>query len=183
MWNSLELLIRWASCRLKDTVKELLYRLMTPDADLLLSVCQVREKLVVPMRMQWWRDGVNGIYKAKPIRHPVIQCLHQVLAHPVPFAARMTLLVSARSAGASINQLHRSSSQVNIRQPLTRYRLQKIINVREHDMLESDPPANIQALEEYAEGTASQLLQLQVVHLPDSQHLQLLQALTRSCCR
>jgi Squalene/phytoene synthase len=40
---------------------------------------QVREKLVVPMRMQWWRDAVNGIYKAKPIRHPVIQCLHQVL--------------------------------------------------------------------------------------------------------
>lgn len=59
--------------------------------------------------------------------------------------------------------------QVNIREPLTRYRLQKIINVREHDMLESDPPANLQALEEYAEGTASQLLQLQVVHLHGNQ--------------
>jgi hypothetical protein len=52
-----------------------------------------------------------------------------------------------------------------MRQPLTRYRLQKILNVREHDMLESDPPASLQALEEYAEGTASQLLQLQVVPL------------------
>jgi hypothetical protein len=29
-------------------------------------------------------------------------------------------------------------------------------------MLEADPPANLQALEEYAEGTAAQLLQLQV---------------------
>ena len=59
--------------------------------------------------------------------------------------------------------------QVNMRQPLTRYRLQKILNVREHDMLESDPPATLQALEEYAEGTASQLLQLQVVHLASMQ--------------
>lgn len=33
---------------------------------------------MVPMRMQWWRDAVNGIFKAKPIRHPAIQCLHQV---------------------------------------------------------------------------------------------------------
>ena len=47
----------------------------------LIAWVQVREKLVVPMRMQWWRDAVNGIYKAKPIRHPVIQCLHQVLQH------------------------------------------------------------------------------------------------------
>jgi hypothetical protein len=63
--------------------------------------------------------------------------------------------------------------QVNMRQPLTRYRLQKILNVREHDMLESDPPATLQALEEYAEGTASQLLQLQVVTLSSTQmHMQ-----------
>lgn len=41
---------------------------------------QVKEKLVVPMRMQWWRDAVNGIYKAKPIKHPAVQCLHQVRA-------------------------------------------------------------------------------------------------------
>ena len=59
-------------------------------------------------------------------------------------------------------RLH-TPGQVNVRQPLTRYRLQKILNVREHDMLESDPPASLHALEEYAEGTASQLLQLQVV--------------------
>jgi len=43
---------------------------------------QVKEKLVVPMRMQWWRDAVNGLYKAKPIKHPAIQCLHQVRRRP-----------------------------------------------------------------------------------------------------
>ena len=34
----------------------------------------------MPMRMQWWRDGVNGLYKGTPIRHPAIQCLNQVLS-------------------------------------------------------------------------------------------------------
>ena len=38
----------------------------------------VKEALVVPMRMQWWRDAVNSLYKGTPIRHPVIQCLAQV---------------------------------------------------------------------------------------------------------
>lgn len=38
----------------------------------------VKETLVVPMRMQWWRDAVNSLYKGTPIRHPVIQCLAQV---------------------------------------------------------------------------------------------------------
>lgn len=46
--------------------------------------------------------------------------------------------------------------------PLTRYRLQKIINTREADFSATDPPPSLKSLEEYAEGTASQLLQLQV---------------------
>ena len=53
-------------------------------------------------------------------------------------------------------------TQVHLRQPLTRYRLQKIIGTRETDLLETDPPATLEQLEAYAEGTASQLLQLQV---------------------
>lgn len=51
---------------------------------------------------------------------------------------------------------------MHLRQPLTRYRLQKIIGTRETDLLETDPPATLEQLEAYAEGTASQLLQLQV---------------------
>eukprot|EP00208_Stichococcus_sp_RCC1054_P001532 CAMPEP_0206142688 /NCGR_PEP_ID=MMETSP1473-20131121/17905_1 /ASSEMBLY_ACC=CAM_ASM_001109 /TAXON_ID=1461547 /ORGANISM="Stichococcus sp, Strain RCC1054" /LENGTH=349 /DNA_ID=CAMNT_0053537787 /DNA_START=155 /DNA_END=1201 /DNA_ORIENTATION=+ len=44
----------------------------------------VKEVMMVPMRMQWWRDAVNSLYKGKPIRHPVIQCLAQVNeAHPL----------------------------------------------------------------------------------------------------
>lgn len=56
-----------------------------------------------------------------------------------------------------------STCKVHLRQPLTRYRLQKIVNARELDLIEPDPPATLQQLESYAEGTASQLLQLQVM--------------------
>ncbi len=49
-----------------------------------------------------------------------------------------------------------------MRQPLTRYRLHKIIDAREADLLEPDPPPTLKHLETYASGTASQLLQLQV---------------------
>ena len=49
-----------------------------------------------------------------------------------------------------------------MRTPLTRYRLQKMVNTREADMLEAEPPPTLKQLEDYAEGTATQLLQLQV---------------------
>ena len=47
---------------------------------------------------------------------------------------------------------------------LTRYRLQQIVNAREKDLLNPGQPAEIAQLEAYAEGTASQLLYLQVSH-------------------
>lgn len=52
---------------------------------------------MVPMRMQWWRDAVNGLYKAKPIKHPAIQCLHQVRWRP-GHTAKALLVQSARPA-------------------------------------------------------------------------------------
>ncbi len=61
-----------------------------------------------------------------------------------------------------IGSLRGVTLQVHKRQPLTRYRLQKIISARETDLLEPDPPPNLGHLETYADSTASQLLQLQV---------------------
>ena len=48
------------------------------------------------------------------------------------------------------------------RRPLTRYRLQRVIATREEDMLRTAQPATLAAVEDYAEGTASQLLYLQL---------------------
>ena len=49
-----------------------------------------------------------------------------------------------------------------------RYHLQRLLTAREEDALEVAPPANTEALEAYAEGTASQLLFLQVSTLDAS---------------
>jgi NADH dehydrogenase [ubiquinone] 1 alpha subcomplex assembly factor 6 len=46
--------------------------------------------------------------------------------------------------------------------PLTRYRLQQIVSTREEDLLGHAQPASLAAIERYAEGTAGQLLQLQL---------------------
>jgi NADH dehydrogenase [ubiquinone] 1 alpha subcomplex assembly factor 6 len=46
--------------------------------------------------------------------------------------------------------------------PLTRYRLQRVVTAREEDMLRTQPLADLAAAEAYAEGTASQLLYLQL---------------------
>lgn len=46
--------------------------------------------------------------------------------------------------------------------PLTRYRLQQMVSTREADLLSAEQPASLAALEQYAEGTAGQLLALQL---------------------
>ncbi|KAI7839929.1 hypothetical protein COHA_006323 [Chlorella ohadii] len=45
---------------------------------------------------------------------------------------------------------------------LTRYRLQQLVSAREEDLLRTEQPASLAALERYAEGTAGQLLHLQL---------------------
>lgn len=46
--------------------------------------------------------------------------------------------------------------------PLTRYRLQQMVSTREEDLTNPAQPASLAALERYAEGTAGQLLMLQL---------------------
>ncbi|KAL4420852.1 hypothetical protein ABPG75_010508 [Micractinium tetrahymenae] len=46
--------------------------------------------------------------------------------------------------------------------PLTRYRLQQVVSTRENDLLSLEQPASLAALEQYADGTAGQLLALQL---------------------
>jgi NADH dehydrogenase [ubiquinone] 1 alpha subcomplex assembly factor 6 len=48
------------------------------------------------------------------------------------------------------------------RRQLSRYRLQRIVSAREEDLLRPGAPPSLAALELYAEGTASQLLLLQL---------------------
>ncbi len=54
------------------------------------------------------------------------------------------------------------TTQVFSHIPSARYRLQRIVNTRESDIINAGPPRDIASVEDYAEGTASQLVQLQV---------------------
>ena len=38
----------------------------------------VKETGLLPIRMQWWRDAVNSVFRDRPVKHPVIQALAQV---------------------------------------------------------------------------------------------------------
>jgi len=73
-------------------------------------------------------------------------------------------LSNSRRREASSRTNHRNVlfMQVIAEKSLTRYRLQQIINTREQDLLEPSQPQAIAELEAYAEGTATQLLFLQV---------------------
>jgi hypothetical protein len=44
--------------------------------------------------------------------------------------------------------------------PLNRYQLKRILDAREQDLVQPQPPVTLQELEQYAESTASQLLYL-----------------------
>ena len=37
-----------------------------------------KETGLLPIRMQWWRDAVNSVFRDTPVKHPVIQALAQV---------------------------------------------------------------------------------------------------------
>jgi NADH dehydrogenase [ubiquinone] 1 alpha subcomplex assembly factor 6 len=46
--------------------------------------------------------------------------------------------------------------------PLSRYQLKRLLDTRESDALSAQPPLTLDHLEQYAEGTASQLQYLQL---------------------
>jgi NADH dehydrogenase [ubiquinone] 1 alpha subcomplex assembly factor 6 len=39
----------------------------------------VSESILADMRLQWWRDAIDGIYNGVPPQHPVVQPLHNIV--------------------------------------------------------------------------------------------------------
>ena len=60
------------------------------------------------------------------------------------------------------NPIFRALAYILQTQDFTRYRLKKIVETRRDDAMREKPFETLSDLETYAEGTASQLLQLQV---------------------
>mmetsp|Transcript_42718 Transcript_42718/g.69276 ORF Transcript_42718/g.69276 Transcript_42718/m.69276 type:complete len:151 (+) Transcript_42718:264-716(+) len=77
------------------------------------------------LRIQWWRDALDRIYKGEAPAVPVAIALQQAVR----------------------------------RHSLSRLWLERLIDERDCD-LDDEQPANVQALEDYAERTASSLLYL-----------------------
>lgn len=94
-----------------------------------LEIAKTRETVSEPilgqMRLQWWRETIDGIYAGNPREHEVAVALNAAV------------------------QAHR----------LTRGYLDRMIDAREFDLTD-DPPADVAALETYAEGTSSALMKL-----------------------
>jgi len=86
---------------------------------------QVSEMMLGRIRLQWWREAIDGIFAGTPRRHQVVGPLAEAVA----------------------------------RHGLDRALLERMIDAREAD-LEDGPPADMAALETYAEGTAVALAAL-----------------------
>jgi phytoene synthase len=83
---------------------------------------QVTETMLGQIRLQWWREAVDGIYAGTPRRHEVATALADAI----------------------------------VRHRLDRAMLERMIDAREADLAD-EPPADLAALEAYADGTAGQL--------------------------
>jgi phytoene synthase len=86
----------------------------------------VREPLLGRIRLQWWREAIDEIYRGATPRH------HEVV-EPLATAIRA--------------------------HDLTRYHFDRLIDARESDLAD-EPPADLAALEAYAEDSAARLVRL-----------------------
>lgn len=101
-----------------------------PDLNALLAfngeLARTREQVSQPMlgeiRLQWWRDAIEGIYAGNPRAHPVVRALAQAIG----------------------------------RHELARPLFDRLIDARTDDLYET-PPADLAALETYADATSAGL--------------------------
>jgi hypothetical protein len=100
---------------------------------------------VVLRRFQWWRDALSNLSpNTAPPQHPVLTALWD------------TLYSSSSSNSSSNAGSSKSSSKASI------YQLKRMLDAREQDLLDPQPPLGLKDLETYGEATASQLLYLQL---------------------
>lgn len=92
----------------------------------------VSNELVGRVRMQWWRDAVESVYRDQVPQHPIAQGLHAAIRDPV---------VAATGS-------------------LVKDHFLRIIDAREADLAEPLAPPTLAELEQYAESTSSRMLYL-----------------------
>jgi NADH dehydrogenase [ubiquinone] 1 alpha subcomplex assembly factor 6 len=56
----------------------------------------VSEPMAGLVRLQWWRDALDGVAAGKPSAHPVVEALHAGWAHFAPLRSRLDAAIDAR---------------------------------------------------------------------------------------
>ncbi len=114
-----------ASLFAPEAEREQLFALYAFNHEVAKTAEVVSEPMLGQIRLQWWRESLEGIYSGSPRQHEVV----------VPLARA----IEAKG--------------------LQRDLLEQVIDAREFD-LEGEPPADLDALRAYAEGTSTALLRL-----------------------
>jgi phytoene synthase len=64
------------------------------------EIGRVRRVVTEPMagrvRLQWWRDALEGVAAGRPLAHPVVEALHAGWARFAPLRARLDAAIDAR---------------------------------------------------------------------------------------
>ena len=56
----------------------------------------VSEPMAGLVRLQWWRDALDGVAAGKPLAHPVVEALHAGWARFAPLRSRLDAAIDAR---------------------------------------------------------------------------------------
>ena len=84
------------------------------------------------IRFHWWRDAVDALFKGRGApKHPVVVAMGASLFGQRPDGTILPLI--------------------------KKYNLKRILDSREADLVDAQPPLSLEGLEAYAEGTASQV--------------------------
>ncbi|GIL86937.1 hypothetical protein Vretimale_15529 [Volvox reticuliferus] len=162
------------------------------ETALVVDSVRSKELVVGQIRFQWWRDAIKSAYDGRPPNHPVALALAHVLHSPGPATATGASgnahaddvnpdsgEIRCRSDGCNLSSCDSVGGDPASRAadvfpghcdrgisasppPYSRYCFKRIIDCREADFLDPQPPLDLQALEKYAEGTSSQLMYLQL---------------------
>jgi len=120
---------------------------------------QSKEGPIMQIRFHWWRDAIDALFKGQggAPKHPVVLAM-----------------------GSSLFGQKQDGTVLPL---VKKYNLKRILDTREYDLMDSQPPLSLEGLEAYAEGTASQVGgQSPNIKLPGSLDLTLSPLLVcRSC--
>lgn len=147
----------------------------TPDK------CSLHNHALCQVRYQWWRDGLVSAFRGEAPKHPVLvalQSVHQQMqqqrrAGSASSESKQAATEASSSGSSSTGAGPGAASPAAARMSgggtgaaaaaastgptLKQYHLKRMIDTREQDMLDSQPPLSVEGLEKYAEGTASQV--------------------------